>query len=435
MKGLRQTRQQLEAPTSREPLWTSTRERAVEAARHILSREVPLLTRRYEQWLALQPEERETTRRELQDEIYSITLSDFDDWGLSGAVRSPHFHNSHSEILMAVFGQLGLDSLGFGLDWVPGQERAVESLRFVLRREAPYLLEEYQNWLATPPGDRTGQKREALRANISRITQGHFQVWGLSGVVSSEIFNHSHMGALAALFNDPDLGFVRDTFREYRASVHQYQWKDQGLEVCVYNILRGIRENRPDLIRRYEQWLALPPVEKEAQREVLQNEWYRINQGYFRIWGLGGALTGVPYFEGSYKKALVLAFPDLQLRPLGFQPDWSTRGRAAESVRVALARKIPSLMKRYNDWLALPAEQREERREALKREIARITKGDFKVWGLENGLRRAFNRSREEALMAVFDNSVLNLTIQDFAVERIGGVRPRSDHKLLVKPS
>ncbi|MBI2119990.1 MAG: hypothetical protein HYT97_10270, partial [Elusimicrobia bacterium] len=54
-----------------------------------------------------------------------------------------------------------------------------------------------------------------LRNEIYRITQGHFQVWGLNGAVDrrlSPYFHESYIHALLTVFSHPKLGLTREGF-------------------------------------------------------------------------------------------------------------------------------------------------------------------------------------------------------------------------------
>src|SRR4029077_3406775 len=112
------------------------------------------------------------------------------------------------------------------------------------------------------------------------------------------------------------------------------------------------------------------------------------------------------YFNGSYIAALQVVFPQLQLNPLEFRLDWSTREKAIESIRIVLAREAPHLLERYAN-LSTQAEVA-----GLQNDVYRITNGHFQIWGLgsvnQQNVVPYFNGSYIEALQAVFPQLQLN---------------------------
>src|SRR3989338_3156009 len=188
----------------------------------------------------------------------------------------------------------------------------------------------------------------------------------------------------------------------------KYEWdtREQGIE----NVKKGIRKNRPDILKRYENLNQLTPKKREQEEESLRNEIYRITSGHFKVWGLSGAMDDrkVPCFHGSYMNALIAVFPDLNLNPLGFQLDWSNEGRAIESVKYVLSKEVTQIMQQYERIAQLNDREIHD----LRNEIYRITSGHFKVWGLGRARddRKApyFHGSYIDVLMALFHELNLN---------------------------
>ncbi|MBI2119985.1 MAG: hypothetical protein HYT97_10240 [Elusimicrobia bacterium] len=120
----------------------SSEERGIESVRYVLSKEVPHLMQQYEKLDRLS----ESDIQKLRNAIYGIKQDHFDSWGLGAAMiqkLAPYFHGSYIVALMAVFPDLNLNPLGFQLDW-SSEERGIESVKFVLSREVPHIMQQYE---------------------------------------------------------------------------------------------------------------------------------------------------------------------------------------------------------------------------------------------------------------------------------------------------
>jgi len=351
----------------------STQEKAIESIHFVLSRETPDLLKKYDKWEQLSTEEKE----DLKNEVYQISFGHFQVWGLTTALRrinAPYFEGNMVKTLQAVFPKLNLHPLGFHLDWTT-REKAIESIRFVLLQQIPQVMERYNRISELMPGE-----IENLRDNIYRISQAYFLLWGLSNSYNQKrapYFEGRYIQALASVFEDPRLGFSEEGIYEFRKRnrVINYQW-NQGREIGIENIKEGIQIHRSDLLSRYERLNQLTP----GQVEALKKEIYQIGGGHFKTWGLGAALNGrvAPYFNGSFKDVLIAVFPKLNLNPLGFELDWSSKEKALESIRFVLLRQMPGLLAQYDRFEQLAPDEVQ----ALKNEIYRITLGHFNLWGL-----------------------------------------------------
>src|SRR3989338_4581942 len=150
--------------------------------------------------------------------------------------KAPYFHGSHVIALIAVFPKLNLNPLGFQLDW-SSEERGIASVKYVLSKEVPNIMQNYER--------------------LDRLN-------------------------------------------------------DMGID-------------------------------------DLRNEIYGIKHGHFQVWGLGGVMHDrkAPYFHGSYIEVLRTLFRDLNLNPLGFQLDWSSKEKGIESVRYVLSKEAPHIIHHY----------------------------------------------------------------------------------------
>src|SRR3989338_2975235 len=184
----------------------SSEERGIESVRYVFSKEVPHIMRQYERITQLNDRE----VRDLRNAIYGISYAHFKVWGLSAAVTqesAPYFHGSHITALITVFPDLNLNPLGFRLDW-SNEERGIESVRYVLSKEAPHIMRQYER--ITQLNDR---EVHDLRNEIYKITYGHFKIWGLGAAMvkkSAPYFHGSHINVLLAFFSNSRLALTHE---------------------------------------------------------------------------------------------------------------------------------------------------------------------------------------------------------------------------------
>ena len=350
----------------------SSEERGIESVKYVLSKEVPNIMQNYERLDRLN----DMGIDDLRNEIYGIKHGHFQVWGLGGAMhdrKAPYFHGSYIEVLRTLFPDLNLNPLGFQLDW-SSKEKGIESVRYVLSKEAPHIMRQYER--ITQLNDR---EVHDLRNAIYGIRQGHFMVWGLSGAMDQRVatyFYGSYMNALISVFNHSGLGLTLQGFRDYRKATYEQKYSWGTSESGIWSVREGIRSNRIDIMERYENLAEL----KEDEIERLKRDIYRITSGHFKVWGLGIAMNDrkAPYFHGRYMNALIAVFPDLNLNPLGFQLDWSSKERGIESVRYVLSKEAPHIMRQYERITQLNDREVHD----LRNEIYKITYGHFKIWGL-----------------------------------------------------
>jgi len=391
----------------------STEDEGVASVRYSMRRFVPDIMDCYDGLSELSVSDTEDLRRK----IYKISAIDFMLWGIGAAMNSrnaPYFKGSHINALQAVFPGLKLNPLGFMLRWKTKKE-GLDSIRFILTRELPQVMAMYDSIDTL-----TTKDRELLRRKIYNISSAHLSLWGASAATDKKIapyFKGSISEVMIAVFPKLDLerlGFQND-----------WSTKNKGIESVRY----VIRRERPDIIRRYDNFDALD----ELQCESLRRDVYRITSAHFEIWNIGAALVSrsAPYFKGSYMEALRVVFPKLDLKDVGFQREWSTRQKAINSIRFILTREAGDIMRRYNSIGELSLSQID----SLRDDIYAIQRGHFEVWGLAAcTLRKTapyFNGSHIDALMAVFDDPRLGLRRDDFAgAKRVRGAVRGSHSKL-----
>jgi hypothetical protein len=195
------------------------------------------------------------------------------------------------------------------------KENAVAHIRSVLELKIPDIMLDYYLIDTLSP-----KEIEKLRERIYEITLGNFREWGLRAVTNKKytFFNGSHISALAAVFDNPRLGFSEEGMKQFRIDntkkVFFWGSEDEGIE----NVRKKIEENEPDLLERYGLLDAMTPEEIDALRKDI----YKISFGTFRSWGgLNSALNQeqAPYFEGSYITVLQKVFRRLNLERSGFE--------------------------------------------------------------------------------------------------------------------
>src|SRR5258708_5222812 len=357
-----------------------TLESAKANLREAMGRYRPDLIQAYDNAANLTPSEMDA----LREEFYRIQVGDILSWGLSGMLDAPYFHRRHGEALQVTFPNLQLNLLGFQLAW-DTREKGIESVRFVLQREHPQLLAEYDRL-----SDLSQLEIDNLKKRIYRIKNGHFNIWSLQKAGDRRIapyFEGSYINALQAVF--PLLKLNRLGF------VLEWSTEAQGIESVRYVLAR----ERPDLISRYERLKHLGPAELHRLREAI----YRLTSGHLNLWGLSGVSDQrvTPYFQGIYAVALQKVFQDLELDTLGFKLDWSTRERSIDSIRYVLNRQVPSIMARYNRLEHLSVQEKT----ALLDDIYQIDSPQCLLWGLSSALNSPyFEKSYIKALQAVFSD-------------------------------
>ena len=178
-------------------------------------------------------------------------------------------------------------------------------------------------------------------------------------------------------------------------------------EKAVQNILKTIKKERSDIIGRYRRLKNLT----EAEVRLLREDIYALKEGHFTIWGLGSVIfrRDVKYFKGSHIEALMQVFPALNLNRLGFQLQWTTAEQRAASVRYAVGKEFPDLIKRYDE---LDVNDPEAVR-AIQNEFYKIGSFHFSVLGLQQAWKKEvspeFGGRYGQALKVVFPKAKLNL--------------------------
>src|SRR3989338_4500670 len=383
-----------------------TREQGIQNVRDGIKKNRPDLLERYENLNQLTPKEREQEEKSLRNELYRITQGHLRVWGLGATLNSrqtPYFHGSHIQALILVFPDLNLNPLGFQLDW-SDEGRAIESVRYILSKEVPHILERYERIVQL-----NDRELHDLRNEIYGISNGHFDLWGLSGAMSQKVapyFYGSYINVLMVLF--PDLNLNPLGF--------QLDWLDEGR--AIESVRYILSKEVPDIMARYEGISQL----NDRELHDLRNEIYGITQAHFQVWGLSRTINrqATPYFHGSYINVLISVFnhPRLELTLQGFRDyrkatferkySWKTPESGIWSVREGIRSNFPNIIERYDNL----AQLEEDEIERLKRDIYGITQGHFYIWGIGAAMNRKiapyFYGSLINALKAVFPDLNLN---------------------------
>jgi len=375
----------------------STKEKGITNVRSAIQSNKPAIIKQYDNLGLLSESEKDA----LRNNIYNITSGHFRVWGLGRAMNpksASYFEASYIVALQKVFPDLELNPLGFKLEWST-KERGIASIRYILSREQPRIIEQYDRFASL-----SEPEKEILRNNIYKITSGHFKVWGLAGAINFKLapyFEASYIVALQEVFPDLELnplGFQLD-----------WSTKEQGIASIRYILSR----EQPRIIEQYDRFDSL----SESEKEIVRNNIYKITFGHFSVWGLNAAINPKPkspsYFKGSYIVALQEVFPGLELNPLGFRLDWSTKERGIASIRYILSREQPRIIEQYDDLDSL----NESEKDALRNSIYKITQGRFKVWGLAGAMNPKlapyFEGSYITALAIVFSDSRLGFSEEE----------------------
>ncbi len=368
----------------------STKERQIDSVRFVLKQKRPELFDIYTQW----PHLMETAKEAFRQNIYeTIHQGHFRVWGIGLAIR--HF-GSYVAALQNIFPEANLNPLGFSLDW-SSHERSQESIRYILRKERPHLMEKYQLWEQL-----TFREQELIKEEAYRITFSHLRLWGLRGALNRKETNGSYKNVLMNVFKKAEL--THHGFEEMakKMAVKRYRWTD-GMDFVVENITDAFRLHAPHLLDKYEAFELLTSVEKEAFRQQV----YKITHSHFSVWGIGAALNRniVKEFKGSHVAALQYLFKNAGLNPLGFALHWGSVEQTINSVFYVLNRELPELMRLYCDW----DELEDSEKEWVRQHIYQIDKAHFSAWGLAPSVRLAeFEGSYINVLQAVFPKAELS---------------------------
>ncbi|MDP2904910.1 MAG: methyltransferase domain-containing protein, partial [Candidatus Omnitrophota bacterium] len=278
-------------------VWTAGLEQGKDNVRDAVGTHHPDIIERYGRLDELNEDQRE----HLREDIYKISQGFFLTYGLKGALRQDYFHRNYKQALIASFENLGLNSLGFDLDWASPEQR-LETIRYVLSKKAPdRIMERYRNLRAL-----TSSQVKVLAGDIYSIGQGCFRAWGLSSALNRNIapeFKGSYIEALRATFSDlrlDPLGFQLDWKTKARA--------DASIRFTVFREVPLIEELYENIDKISEQ-----------QLQQLTGQIYRITHAHFCCWGLNQALhkKAVKYYDGNHIKALQEAFAHSRLQLAG----------------------------------------------------------------------------------------------------------------------
>ncbi|MBI2119914.1 MAG: hypothetical protein HYT97_09875, partial [Elusimicrobia bacterium] len=282
------------------------------------------------------------------------------------------------------------------------REQGIQNVIDGIRRNRPDIIKRYENLKHLKDEEKT-YEQQLLEIEFYRISKGHFSIWGLESATRfrrAPYFNGSYIDALILAF--PSLNLIPQGFKLY------WSTPEEGIESIKYIFSKEI----PDIMQKYEGFEKLSEKEVEWVKEKV----YKITSGHFYAWGLSSAIhiEKTPYFNGNYIDVLIAVFPKLNLDPLGFKLDWTTKQMGIDSVKYVLSRKIPEIMRQYDRINELTPREIQ----SLRNSIYRITQGMFKSWGLSAATNSAstpyFNGSYMNPLIFVFDDPRLALSIKGF---------------------
>ncbi|MBF0486316.1 MAG: sigma-70 family RNA polymerase sigma factor [Candidatus Omnitrophica bacterium] len=384
------------------PDW-GTKDLGRASIRFRLERDLPGFRKDLSEFSGMPEAEKEKVRRTL----YQLTQGDIKTLGLGSLLQKravPYWRGRLKEALMDTFPELGLDPLGFLLDW-SNEQRGIASVRYVFLREIPHIVQEYEK-----RDDLDDEGISHLRDRILRIRSAHLNVWGLAAALNKRLapyFHGDYREVVMAFFSDRRLNLTEEAFVKMRRSEYErrYSW-GLGIEEDVFNIQDAVMRNRPDIMDRYQRRSRLSSKELELLREDI----YAIHSGHFGLWGVGSVLDAskAPHFKGSYVHALLEVFSELGLKPLGFGLDSSSLEAGIRSIHYVIERQRPSIMRRY-----LKREHLNEgERSLLRRDIYLVSSAHFYAWGLdavlEEGRIKEFEGKYSLALMKAFPDIGLN---------------------------
>jgi len=381
----------------------SNKEAIMDSVGYVLSREIPGIMKRYEEIDTMTEAEKEQLRRE----VYGMNAANFRAWGLHRVLdreAAAYFYGKYSEVLKAVFEKLELSTYGFFCDWST-RETAVASIRFVLHREIPQIVQQYERRAYLSEAE-----LRQLKEDIYAIKSGHFKVWKISSALrrkNAPYFNGTHIDALLAVFAGLDLdrlGF-------------ELVWSSE--EQALASVRSALKRHVPHIMQDYERIEALNRDSLLKLRKAI----YDITPEHFYAWGLGTALDKRwnPWFEKDYIKILQAVFhhPYLPCRRSAFinarkkqrkrRFVWTGEGAVVKNVRAVIAQDMPDIIERYDNYDALTDKQKE----ALTRDICKIKRKHFKLWGIDRlftkGAFPQFKGHYGKILAHVFPKIKLNL--------------------------
>ena len=353
------------------PDW-STEDMAINSSRYILTKYIPSLIQQYD---ALGDNPGTQDVADLQEEVYALSTASLRFMGLDTMFNkkfAPYFEGSYITALQHIFPKLKLNPLGFQLDYST-KDRALESLRYAIEKNRPDIILDYKNFKSgVNPSSISDLKEKILSIKFS-----HFELWGVSNITNKRVgYFSSYMDALIEAF--PKLEIKKKEFEDYRKinNRKKFGWKPESQGIA--NIEYAFKKEMPSLWKAYQELGESPSTD---QVERLRNQFYKLAPSHFGVWGIAAALNKVsaPYFDGHFYRAMNRVFPKLQLDPLGFQLDWSTRSRSIASIQYVLRRKRPDLVDRYE---AIHENSPAEELQRLRYAFYQIDAGTLLFYGL-----------------------------------------------------
>ncbi len=279
--GMRQYRKQ---NTTTKYQWKDLQQ-AKTSIKEAMRENMPELVDQYEAWESLSLFE----QNNLRDDFYAITAGHIAVWGLNSALNNravPFFKGKIFNVLNETFPNLKLNPLGFALDYTT-TDRALESIRYVLSKKKPKVIEEYDR-----RHELSQDEIEALKEKIYQINSRSLLLWGLRGAFSkkeSPQFEGSYVRALQTFFSGLELNPLR------------FRTDFTTEENAINSVLSKFERYKPQLFSKYQSIEDLTEEEVETLREQI----YRIQPEQLKLWGLRGAFS---YFKGGYRAILMAVF-------------------------------------------------------------------------------------------------------------------------------
>ena len=381
----------------------TTEDKALASVQYALRQNYPSLMEDYDQWEKLQDYQQE----KLKEKVYQIKFKHFKAMGLRHVTKKGYFGGHYEAALIAALPKMDLNPLGFNFDWTT-PERAKDTLRFVFEKRIPNIMNRYSRVEELGPQELAGLREDIYK----QISDAKFRLWGIRNVIKKQYFGDNYYDVIATIFDHTSLGVSAEGMRAYRRShtEKKYNWPTGDQSVATANIQTAFEIHRPDIMDAYRHFEELKPEEVEE----LKSKLYDITAGHFADFGLNSALVkaAVPVFEGHIFKALNLTFPKLQLNPLEFALDFSSREKALASMRHQIKKHNPKLLERYDQ---IDDDSSEQEKDALREDVYSLSNIRLDLWGLT-----ALNRSEVTPYFEGSYMTSLQIFFEKLELNRLG---------------
>ena len=380
--------------------WNQGVDQGIQNIHSVVEAEKSELWFKYQQFVQNQKSFSTQEINDLKNQIYDISLSDFNIWGLAAATSTttaPYFEGSHITALIKSFPELSLNRYAFSYQFdgsteEEAEQNGIKSVQAAIERFLPKVWSEYGDY---QKGNQSfsPERLRVLKDRIYKLHSSDFRIWGLKGLSeqkNSPYFKGSYITALVKSF--PELSLNPYAF--------SYQFdgstKEEAEQNGIKSVQAAIERFEPEIWKEHVAYQADYRSFSSKRLQLIKDRLYGLQSADFLIWKLSGVFrqNSASYFGGSYIIALRKSFPELNLNPyaFGYQFNGTTKKEAEEngikSVQAAIERFEPEIWKEYEAYQVEGENFSPKRNKALKERIQMIKAANFSSWKIGAALQR-----------------------------------------------